>query len=124
MTQRDAFAADDAAEAMKSRLRTDLRSAMVAKDPSRVRVLRALITALDDAQAVPVGDQHLRYAVHAFGDRSAEVPRLRLTEEDVQRVLAHEAAARTAAAAEMRRLGDDERAQNLDREAALTVGYL
>ena len=115
---------DDAAEAMKSRLRTDLRPAMVAKDSLRVRVLRALIAAIDDAQAVPPGDQHARYVVHAFGDRSAEVPRLQLAEEDVQRLLAHEAAARTTAGGEMERLGQNDRAQDLSSEAAIIKSYL
>lgn len=115
---------EDAADVLKSRLRSDLRAAMLAKDPLGVRVLRALVAALDDAQAVPPGDQHARYVVHAFGDRSAEVPRLSLTEAETRALLTREADARRAAAVEMRRLGHEERAQDLDREAALTAGYL
>jgi hypothetical protein len=88
-----------------------------------VRVLRALVAAIDDAQAVPPGEQHARYVVHAFGDRSAEVPRLRLTEEDVRRLLAHEAAARTSAAAEMERLGQNDRAKELHKETAVIASY-
>jgi hypothetical protein len=114
---------EDAAEVMKSRLRADLRSAMLAKDPLRVRVLRALVAAIDDAQAVPPGEQHQRYVVHAFGDRSAEVPRLRLAEEDVQSLLAREAAARTSAAAEMERVAQNDRAQDLSKEAAIIASY-
>jgi hypothetical protein len=114
---------EDAAEVLKSKLRRDLRSAMLTKDPLRVRVLRALVAALDDAQAVPPGEQHARYIVHAFGDRSAEVPRLSLTEKDVQALLARETAARTAAAAEMERLGQNGRAQDLHKEAAIVASY-
>ena len=116
-------ALDDAAEAIKSRLRADLRSAMVAKDTLRVRALRALIAAVDDAQAVPLADPLARYVVHAFEDRSVEVPRLSLAEEDVRRLFAHEAATRRSAAAEMRRLAQDDRAEDLLREAAIIASY-
>jgi uncharacterized protein len=124
MSQEEAAApAEDAAEAIKSRLRPDLRTAMVARDALRVRVLRALIAAVDDAQAVPAGDRHARYIIHAFGDRSVEVPRLSLAEEDVRRLFAHEAATRRSAAAEMRRLAQDDRAEDLLREAAIIASY-
>jgi uncharacterized protein YqeY len=126
MTQEEASgsAVEDPAEAIKSRLRADLGSAMGAKDAVRVRALRATIAAIDDAQAVPVNDQHLRYVVRAFGDRSAEVPRLGLTAEDVTRVLTYEAAARSSAAAEMERLHQTGRARELHEEAAIIASYL
>jgi hypothetical protein len=114
---------EDAAEVMKSRLRTDLRSAMLAKEHVRVRVLRAVIAALDNAQAVPIGDRHARYVVHAFGDRSTEVARLALGAWDVQHLLTGEAAARTSAAEEMERLRQTGRAEELHREAAVIAEY-
>jgi len=125
MTEQEAPgpAVEDPAEAIKSRLRADLRSAMIAKDALRVRALRALIAAVDDAQAVPPAAGQPRYVVHAFGDRSVEVPRLRLTDDDVQRLLRHEAAARTSAAEEMERLDQNERAQELRLEAAIITRY-
>jgi len=52
-----------------------------------------------------------------------EVPRLRLTDDDVQRLLRHEAAARTSAAEEMERLDQNERAQELRLEAAIITRY-
>lgn len=41
------------ATALKQRLREDLKSAMQAKAADEMRVLRALIAALDNAEAVP-----------------------------------------------------------------------
>jgi uncharacterized protein YqeY len=125
MTQQEAPGptVEDPAEAIKSRLRTDLRSALIAKDAPRVRAARALIAAVDDAQAVPPADGQPRYVVHAFADRSAEVPRLRLTDDDVRRVVGHEAGIRTSAATEMERLGQIERARELRLEAAIITRY-
>ena len=114
---------EDAAEAMKLRLRADLKAAMGAKDAVRVAVLRGLVATLDNAQAAPVGDGHERYRELAFGDPSTEVPRLVLKEADVRALFAAEADSRRAAAAQMRTHGQTERAARLLAEAEIVAGY-
>ncbi len=114
----------DAAETAKTRLRGDLRSAMRARNAEETAVLRALIAALDNAQAAPVGDKHLRYVVHQFGDRSAEVPRLSLDEAEVRCLVEREVASRHADADQFEGLGRLERAAELRAEAAIVARYL
>lgn len=115
---------DDAAEAMKVRLRADLKAAMGARDAARTAVLRSLIATLDNAQAVPVGQGHQRYRELAFGDRAAEVPRLSLKPGDVRALFAAEADSRKAAAAQMRDHGQEARADALAAEAEVVERYL
>lgn len=114
----------DAAEAMKVRLRTDLKAAMTGKDAVRTAVLRSLVATLDNAQAPPVGGGHDRYKALAFGDPSVEVPRLVLSDSDVRALFAAEADSRRAAAAQMQAHGQDERAARLLAEAGIVADYI
>jgi uncharacterized protein YqeY len=114
---------EDAAEAMKVRLRTDLKAAMTARDAMRVSVLRSLVATLDNAQAVPVGDGHQRYRELAFGDTSVEVPRRGLSDSDVRALFAAELDSRRAAAAQMETHGQFARAAQLVAEAEIVAAY-
>ncbi len=114
----------DAAEAAKLRLRADLRLAMRARDALETAVLRAVIAALDNAQAVPAGDAHQTYVERPFGDASAEVPRLILGTKAVEALLEAEAADRLEAADQCERLARPERATQLRAEAAIVARYL
>jgi uncharacterized protein YqeY len=97
---------------------------MRARAGAEVSLLRVLISAIDNAQAVPIAEGHQRYVEHAFGDGSAEVPRLVLSEDDLAALLAREAATRDAAAADFERLNKAERAQVMRNEAMLIRRYL
>ena len=79
---------------------------------------------LDNAEAVPPEDRHTRYVVHAFGDGSAEVPRLVLSQEMVEDLVRREAASRRAAAADLSALGQSGSADELLTEAVIIDGYL
>jgi uncharacterized protein YqeY len=114
----------DAAETLKARLRADLKQAMRARASLEVGVVRALIAALDNAQAVPIGDAHQRYVVHAFGDGATEVPRLVLDAARVEGLLGDELAGRLQAADQIEGLGRAERAAELRAEAAIVARYL
>ena len=85
--------------------------------------IRDLIAALDNAEAVPIGDRHERYVVHAFGDRAVEVARLTLSSTDVTAIFANEIAARTEAAAEMASLNRSAEAEGLAAQAAIIKDY-
>jgi len=104
------------AEAMQTRIREDLRTAMRAKSHEEVAALRVCLAAIDNAQAVPVGARHQTYEVKAFGDRSVEVPRLVLDETSLRAVLAREIEDRLSAADQLEQHG------NPDRGAALRAG--
>jgi hypothetical protein len=97
---------------------------MQARRGLETRVLRTLVAALDNAEAVPMADAHEKYVVRRFGDRSAEAPRLTLAAAEVQALLEREAAQRLEAALELERLGQGERAAGLREEAAVVARYV
>jgi uncharacterized protein YqeY len=114
----------DAAKALKDRLRADLRVAMKAGASRDASVIRALVAALDNAEAPPVRKDPDAALGYAFASGAAEVERLLLGEADVRRVLLVEIAEREAAADEMRRLAQADRAAALDAEIAVAKRYL
>jgi len=113
----------DASLSMKERIRTDLRSAMRVRSSLIVRTLRSLLTAIDNAQVVPVGDAHVRYKVRPFGDGSAEVPRIPLTEDEIRIIVENELSLRYAAADELERCGKSQEASETREEAAVIGRY-
>ena len=114
----------DHTEALQDRLRAALRDAMRARRIRETRVIRLLIAAIDDAQAVPVGDLHERYAVRAFGDASTEVPPLSLGEVELDAVLAREIANRREAADELSARGRAEEAAGLEEEIEIVRRFV
>jgi len=114
---------EDPANRLKDRLRAAMRIAMQAKRADETRLLRSLLAAIDDAQAVPM-DEMRSNSSRAFGDGSAEVPRLKLSDEQLQTLLTGEMAVRREAAAEMRRLGQEQRADALGAEVEMIGRYL
>lgn len=113
----------DAAAPLIARLREDLKTAMRARASEETAVLRALLGALDNAQAVPLDPDHKPAEMRRFGDGSAEVSRRVLNTRDVDALLAREAEERDQAAGEMERLGQTERAAALRGEAAIVRRY-
>ncbi|TFU03387.1 hypothetical protein EUV02_09420 [Polymorphobacter arshaanensis] len=115
---------EDAAEALKRRVRADLGVAIKQRHAAAISALRSLMAALDNAQAVPTDAQHVRYVPRDFADRSAEVARLKLTPADVARLVAHEVESRHAAAAQMAEHGRSDHAEKLLAEAAVLKVYV
>jgi uncharacterized protein YqeY len=113
----------DEASAAKARLRRDLTVAIRARDSLRIRVLRRLIAAVDNAEAAPVGDRHDRYASVPFGEKGAEVPRLTLTRAEVFALFASEATALRSVVAELTALGRTDAANVLAVEAEVVDEY-
>lgn len=107
-----------------NQMKNDLRSAMLARQTEQVSVLRALIAAVDNSQAVPVGEMHDKYVVRAFGDKSVEVPRRALSIADLRAILVDEIAARRNAADEYARVDRPDAAERLVREAGIIDRYL
>ena len=98
------------AETAKARLREDLRAAMRARNAAEATVLRTLIAALDNAEALPGPRGHVPYVVRPFGDPAVEVARRTLSADEVEAVLEGERAERLAA--------------TLEAEAAVVARYL
>ena len=109
------------AAALKERLRADLKAAMQARAADEVRLLRTLIAALDNAEAIPRAETP--YVPRQFGDPGGEVPRLQLDDAAIREILAAEAESRLAAAADYERHGQSEQAARLRDEAALIGRY-
>lgn len=112
---------------LKQRLRTDLKAAMQARASDEVRLLRALIAALDNAEAVPVeartGDDPSLLGTRAFGDPSGEVARREIDGASLDALLQTEIEARLSAAADYQRHQQDVEAARLRHEAELIARY-
>lgn len=115
---------EDAGAWMKARLRADLVAALKGGRKSETALLRGLIAAIDNAEAVPLSTDQGSVMPRAFQDGSAEVERALLGAAQVRDILIREIAARDQAAAEFARLGDAERAAVLRAEAAAARRYL
>jgi len=107
------------AVALKERLRADLKAAMQARATDEVRLLRTLIAAVDNAEAVPGEPKNIQ---RAFGDPGSEVARRQLGSEDLAALLDREIEERLAAAAGYDEI-QPELAARLRAEAALIAGY-
>jgi uncharacterized protein len=111
------------AAALKERLRADLKVALQARATEEVRVLRTLIAALDNAEAVPGEGVQDNSRPRAFGDVRGEVIRRQLDGRAVEALLSDETEARLAAAADYQRHGRTDEAERLRDEAALIARY-
>lgn len=114
----------DAGRDMKVRLRADLLTAMKDKRTDDAKVLRALVAALDNAEAPPIPVGQKASDFHSFHQGSAEVERLLLGTSQVREVLMAEIRERECAAAELEDLGQVERAETLRAEVLLAQRYL
>lgn len=102
---------------IKTRMRADLLTAMKDKRSDDMRTIRALIAAIDNAEAPPMSTARTRSG-------SSEAERLRLSDADVHNVLSAELRERETAAAEMEKLGATDRANELRTEVLVTRRYL
>ena len=109
------------ATALKERLRADLKAAMQATVPDEVRLLRNLIAALDNAEAV--AEPPKTFGSRKFGDPSGEVARREIDAPALDALLLGEIDARIAAAADYDRHGRDVEAARLRQEARLIERY-
>ncbi len=114
----------DESQSFLAMLKADLRAAMRERKAAEMTTLRGLISAIDNAQAVPVGDRHDTYVFHAFGDSAVEVPRRALSRDDIREVVEAEIRVRNDAAADYRHLGRDDKAQELTDEIETLSRYL
>ncbi|MFE0045588.1 GatB/YqeY domain-containing protein [Streptomyces albireticuli] len=100
---------------------------MRARDKAAVSALRSTLAALDNAEAVPVGEAALRGTAleHApAGVGVTEAARRELSEREVVDVVRAEVAERLAAAEELTTLAHADRAAGLRAEADVLLRFL
>ena len=108
------------ATALKDRLRADLKTAMREGNQAEIAVIRTLIAAIDNAEAVPIEGFEERLRLR---ESVGEVRRGELDAASLEAVLAAETHSRLAAAEDYERHGRAEDAARLRREAELIAGY-
>ncbi|WP_030542476.1 hypothetical protein [Streptomyces albus] len=100
---------------------------MRARDKAAVSALRTTLAALDNAEAVPVGEAALRggsLEESPVGAGTTEAVRRELSEGGVVDVVRAEAAERLAAAAQLTAPAQADRAARLRAEAAVLLRFL
>ena len=107
------------AQQLKAQMRGDLTGALKARQVDEISVLRALLAAIDNAEAPDIRSETAR--IHGA---SAEIERLLLTEAELEEVLLADLRERESAADELARVGQQERADALLRQAAIVRRYL
>lgn len=121
--------AEPAAVPLRARLRTDLRTAMKARDKAAVTVLRGALGAIDNAEAVEParGVSNATGGViagAALGLGAEEATRRELSEHDVGQIVRAEVADRLAAADEYDEVGQTGPALRLRQEAEILEALL
>lgn len=111
----DPYGMKDVTGSLRRQLNAGLLLAMKAKDTVAVSTLRSVMSALDNASAVPAST----VAAPVFG-RNGDVPRRDLSDSDCQSVVS----ARSAAAEEYTRLGRDDAAARLRADQAVVERYV
>lgn len=110
----------------RARLRAALTPALRARQAALVSVLRETLAALDDAEAVELGQAPnsgaggagAPFAGSAAGLGAGEVARRTVSPEEATAVVAREQAERRRAAADLRALGRTTDAERLEQQAA------
>ncbi|MFE7712270.1 hypothetical protein ACFU6I_42455 [Streptomyces sp. NPDC057486] len=100
---------------------------MRARDKAAVSALRATLAALDNAEAVPVGEAELRGLAleqSPVGVGATEAVRRELSERSVVDVVRAEAAERLEVAAQLTTPAHADRAARLRAEAAVLLHFL
>jgi uncharacterized protein len=108
-------------------MRQALPEAMRARDKVTVSALRATLAALDNAEAVPVGEAELRGVAveHSpIGVGAAEAARCELSEHSVADIVRAEATERLEIAAQLTAPAHADRAARLRAEAAVLLWFL
>ncbi len=103
----------------RERLKADLKKAMKARESQTVTVLRSLLAAIDNAEAVELGTS----SSFVIG-RANDVPRKALSEAQIREVLRGEVEELQTAVAEYERLGKLEEAETLSKALDVASGYV
>lgn len=103
---------------LASTLRSDLRSALGARDRDRARVIRGLLAEMENTAAVPTDD---RRSVGTKGLYSGEAPRRAVSDEDMRRIVSRELDELDRA---LELVGDGPRSRRMREDRVIVAGYL
>ena len=109
----------DMAPSLRQRINADLLLAMKAKDTVAISALRSVLSALDNATAVPAST----VPAPVFG-HNGDVPGRDLSDSDCQSIISAAVSDRSAAAEEYERLGRDDVAARMRAEQAVMERYI
>ena len=120
----------DSSAPVRQALRDALPGAMKARDTPTRNAIRSALAAIENAEALPVDEadtivvtsEHVAGA--AVGVGAAEAQRRELDEEKILEIVSSERNERLMAAAELRALGQHDRATELETEAAALDAFL
>jgi uncharacterized protein YqeY len=113
------------AQQWRTGLRARLLAARKAKDSIAVAALRSALSAIDNAETPDVPLPRAgAIADSAHGLGAAEVARRHLTEDRIRELIGTEVDERRAAAGRLRSVGHDDRAAQVDAEAAVLHALL
>ena len=120
---------DTGRNALRHALRRDLAMAMKAREPDAVAALRAVIAAIDNAEAVPAPEaRQAATSSHIAGARAglgaAEAARRDLSNSDQRAILRDKITGYTAEADRYEALGQSDAAARLRTQARLLSAYL
>ncbi len=104
---------------IRQRMKAELKRAMKARNSHSVAMLRSLLSAIDNAEAVDMPDEPLSFQGH-----SPDVPRRVLSEAEMVAIVQREAAAHQAALDDYERLGRSQEAERLRAELAVVEALL
>jgi uncharacterized protein len=105
---------------LERRMRRDLMDAMKARDTATVGLLRTMLGAIGNAEAVEIGGHDAAPVV----GRHADVPRRHLTDDDRRELVRSEIESMRQAAEEMRSVDRSDRACSLEDGARILARYL
>lgn len=108
--------------APREQMKADLIQAMKARQSATVATLRALLAAIDNAEAVPIEASAL--LVEPVLGQQHEVPRKLLSADDIRQIIEKEAEERRAASVKYAKLGLAAEAERLQTAATLMETYL
>jgi len=111
------------AQTLRETLRTDLKAAMINRARDEAALIRTLIAAVDNAEAVAQPDGAKPADSADFASGAAEAARKVLSEDDLVAILRAEIDSRREAAAQMRGGGAVAEAERLEREAQAVARY-
>lgn len=124
-------AMSDTSAPVRQALRDALPGAMKARDTPSRNAIRSALAAIENAEAVPSqksGDAMVTSSDHvagaAIGVGAAEAQRRELDEEQILEIVSAERNDRLVSAAELRALGQHDRATELETEAAALDAFL
>ncbi|KAF0847845.1 GatB/YqeY domain-containing protein [Nocardia caishijiensis] len=110
---------------LRDSLRTALKTAMKARDRGAISALRSALAAIDNAEAVDIGDVRAgALEGSAVGLGAAEVRRRELTEDDVVEIVRREINERRITAGEYDRLGAVDQRDQVTTEADVLSAFL